>query len=37
MKMNLYAIFDTASGVFDRPWCAMADGEATDRDWETLS
>ena len=29
MKMNLYSIFDTKSGVFDRPFCAVSDGAAT--------
>ena len=28
MKMNLYSVFDTKSGVFDRPWCSVSDGAA---------
>ena len=29
MKMNLYAIFDSVSGAFDRPWCSYTDGSAS--------
>lgn len=27
MKLNLYSIFDTASGIWDRPMTAQSDGE----------
>lgn len=29
MMLNAYSIFDTAAGVFQRPWFVGADGEAT--------
>ena len=28
MRINVYAVFDRASGVYDRPWCARSDDEA---------
>lgn len=28
MRLFLYAVFDSASGVYDRPWCALSDGAA---------
>ena len=28
MRLNVYCIFDRASGVYDRPWCARSDAEA---------
>ena len=28
MRLNLYAIYDRCSGVYDRPWCARSDEEA---------
>ena len=28
MRMFLYAIFDSASGIYDRPFCAQTDGAA---------
>ena len=28
MRLNVYAIFDRASGVYDRPWCAHSDAAA---------
>jgi len=35
MKTQLYAIFDTASGVYSKPLFARADGEVT-REFQTL-
>lgn len=29
MKLNIYTIFDTASGVYMRPFFAQSDGQAT--------
>jgi hypothetical protein len=28
MKQNIYTVFDSASGVFDRPFCAISDQAA---------
>ncbi len=28
MLLNLYCVFDVKSGVYDRPFCAVADGAA---------
>lgn len=28
MRLNVYSIFDRASGVYDRPWCAHSDRSA---------
>ena len=28
MRLNVYAIFDRASGIYDRPWCAHSDQAA---------
>lgn len=28
MLLSLYAVYDSASKVYDRPWCARSDGEA---------
>lgn len=28
MRLNVYAIFDSASGIYDRPWCAHSDQAA---------
>jgi hypothetical protein len=28
MRMNVYSVFDRASGVYDRPWCAHSDQAA---------
>jgi len=28
MKMNVYCVFDRASGVYDRPWCMHSDPAA---------
>lgn len=28
MRLNVYSIFDRASGVYDRPWCAHSDKAA---------
>jgi hypothetical protein len=25
MRLNMYSIYDRASGVYDRPWCAHSD------------
>lgn len=29
MKLNMYSIFDTASGVYERPFCFQSDGQAS--------
>ena len=29
MRLNVYCVFDRASGIYDRPWCANSDGAAT--------
>lgn len=29
MKLNMYTVFDTASGVYDRPFFMQSDGAAT--------
>ncbi len=28
MRLFIYCVFDSCSGVYDRPWCAQADGVA---------
>lgn len=28
MRLNVYCVFDRASGAYDRPWCARSDDEA---------